>query len=208
MRILAFSDLHGEEAALEALKALTPQFDKVFICGDVSRTQSFAKEVLDSFPDALVIPGNWDSELMHETFSASGNWLHERRVELDGGLNAVGFGLSNITPFGTYGEITEDEIYERMSRLPIDGDTILMLHCPPKGHFDLTGRGTHAGSSSILRIIEEKRPLAALFGHVHEHSGSEKLDSTTLVKLPAANAMRACALTVKDKRVAAEFLRL
>lgn len=208
MRILAFSDLHGDEAALEALKVIGPRFDRVFICGDVSRTRSFSEDVSEAFPQGLVIPGNWDSELMHEVFSPSGNWLHERRLELGDGLNAVGFGLSNITPFGTYGEITEEEIYERMARLPIDMDTILMLHCPPKGHFDLTAQGTHVGSSSILRIIEETEPFAALFGHIHELSGSERLGPTTLIKLPAANAMRACSITVKDKSIAAEFMML
>ena len=39
MRILAFSDLHGEEAALSALKQLSKGFDHIFICGDISRNK-------------------------------------------------------------------------------------------------------------------------------------------------------------------------
>lgn len=208
MRILAFSDLHENEAALEALKALSPQFDHVFICGDVSKNNLFAEAVLGAFPKGFVIPGNWDNEHVNKLLSSNSQWIHERRVEIGNGLNVVGFGYSNITPFGTYGELNEDEILSRLSKLPIDSNTILVLHCPPKGYFDKTPRGDHAGSDSILKVITEKKPLAALFGHIHEHMGMQKLGSTTLVKLPAADGMRACSLSIEDKNINAEFMTL
>jgi Icc-related predicted phosphoesterase len=207
MRILAFSDLHEDEAALESLTRLSKDFDQVLICGDVSRTNHFAQAVLEAFPKAFLIPGNWDNKLINDIFSSSPQWVHGRRKEL-GTINIVGFGYSSFTPFDTYGELSEEEIYERMSKLPIDRDTILMLHCPPKGHFDMTFRGGHGGSESILKVIKEKRPLAALFGHIHDHEGVEELDGTTLIKLPAANAMRACSITVEDKGIKAEFIPL
>jgi Icc-related predicted phosphoesterase len=207
MKILAFSDLHGEEAALESLARLAPSYDFVFACGDISQTAVFAGSVLEAFPRGFIVPGNWDNELVDGILSRSPQWLHGKRAELPGGLNAVGFGYSSPTPFGTYGELDEGEIYRRMSGLPIDGDTLLLLHCPPKGHFDSAG-GRMAGSESILRIIEEKRPLAAFFGHVHEHHGAGRLGGTTLVKLPAAMDMRACSLSINNKRTTAEFITL
>ncbi|MEW6748241.1 MAG: metallophosphoesterase family protein [Candidatus Micrarchaeota archaeon] len=208
MRILAFSDLHEEEAALESLKAIAPDYDHVFICGDFAKTNSFAEDVLDAFPDSLIIPGNWDSKLVNDIASKRPQWLHGKRVELEGGLNAVGFGYSPPTPFFTYGELSEEEIYAQMSKLPIDRNTLLLLHCPPKGHFDKVHMVRHIGSGSMLRIIQEKQPLAALFGHVHEHAGTSRLGNTKLIKLPPANSMRACSLSIKDKSISTEFISL
>ncbi len=208
MRILAFSDLHDDEAASERLAGLAPSFDRVFMCGDLTQSASFADSLVGSMPNCLVIPGNWDSRAVNDCLREKPQWAHERRVELQGGLNAVGFGFSPPTPFGTFGEMREEEIYERLSRLKIDSNTLLMLHCPPKGHFDLVHLVRRIGSDSILKVIMEKEPLAALFGHVHEHAGTERLGATTLIKLPPANSMRACSITVKDKKITTQFINL
>ena len=208
MKILAFSDLHGEEAALEALKRQAKKYDYVFACGDISRNVFFAEGFKKALPDALVIPGNWDSEVANDVLSTAPHWLHRKREELSDGLNAVGFGFSPPTPFRTFGELGEDKILAQMTDLPIDANTLLMLHCPPRGHFDVGMLGRHIGSESILKIIREKQPLAAFFGHAHEVMGTAKLGTTTLVKLPPANAMRACSLDIRDKNITAEFITM
>ncbi|MEW6036364.1 MAG: metallophosphoesterase [Candidatus Micrarchaeota archaeon] len=208
MRILAFSDIHGEEAALESLRSISPSYDHVFICGDISQSGVFAEAVLEAFPKSFIVPGNWDNWRVNEILSKQPQWLHEKRAGLGDGLNAVGFGYSNPTPFFTFGELGEDEIYSRMSKLPIDGNTLLLLHCPPKGHFDNVHVVRHIGSESILRVISEKKPLAALFGHVHEHFGTSKLGTTELIKLPPAQDMLACSITIKDKKITTEFILL
>ena len=207
MRILAFSDLHGDELALEALGRLTPSYDHIFICGDISHSASYAESVLESFPKAFIVPGNWDSKIVNEKLAGSPGWVHEKRVPIEDGLNVVGFGYSPPTPFGTFGELGEGEIYARMSRLDIDQNTLLLLHCPPKGHFDQAYLRS-IGSNSILKIIEEKKPLAAFFGHAHEHFGAKKLGTTELIKLPPANSMRACSVSIINKKISAEFLSL
>lgn len=208
MRILAFSDLHDEEAALESLRRISGGYDFLFGCGDFTHSSSFMEEAMAALPNCLFIPGNWDSARVSGMLSSGPRSVHGRRVELGEGLNAAGFGYSIPTPFGTFGERSEDEFYSSLARLPIDRNTLLLLHCPPKGHFD-TVRGTfHAGSESVLRIIEEKKPLAAFFGHIHEHSGTAQLGPTTLVKLPAASGMRACSATVNGRTVSAEFISL
>ncbi|MFN7991255.1 MAG: metallophosphoesterase family protein [Candidatus Micrarchaeia archaeon] len=207
MKVLAFSDIHDDESALESLARLIPGYDMAFICGDISHKDSFTRDVLGFFPRSFIIPGNWDSRAVNSILSASPQWLHMKRAELDGGLNAVGFGYSNPTPFGTYGELSEAEIYRQMSGLSIDPDTILLLHCPPKGHFDSVD-GRAVGSEAVLRVIEEKKPLAALFGHIHEHQGFGMLGGTSLVKLPPADEMRACSLSINNKRISAEFISL
>ncbi len=207
MKILAFSDLHDEEAALESLSALAPSYDLVFACGDLSQSASFAESLIAALPNGYFIPGNWDTSPVGKVLSSSRRWLQGKRVELPEGLNAAGFGYSNPTPFGTFGELSEADIYSGMSGLPIDGDTLLLMHCPPAGHFDTVG-GAHVGSVSIARVLAEKQPLAAFCGHIHEHHGTRLLGRTLLVKLPPAEEMRACALSVMNKRITADFISL
>ena len=206
MRFLAFSDLHGNEAAFEKLKILSKDYDYAFLCGDLTAGHQFANSILEAFPNGFIIPGNCDSKASIDVFSNSPQWLHEKRFDL-GEINLVGFGYSPPTPFGTYGELSDEEIYSKMSRLPIDSNTILLLHAPPKGYFDEV-RSVNTGSQSILRIIQEKKPLAALFGHIHEHEGVKKLGKTMLVKLPPANHMKACSLSYQDKNLEAQFIKL
>lgn len=208
MRLLVFSDLHGEEIALEKLKELAAKekVDYVLSCGDNSKAVSFLEDLIGSFSNFYLIPGNWEGKEANEFLLHDKHCVHGKRIGIDG-LNLVGFGYSNKTPFGTYGELSEDEIYGKMKKLDIDNNTILLLHCPPKGHFDFV-RDSHPGSSSVLKIIEEKKPLVVFFGHIHEHEGSEKFGESTLVKVPAANAMRACIVDIKDKKTSVSFISL
>jgi Icc-related predicted phosphoesterase len=208
MNFLAVSDIHEEEAALESIVKRAPKYDHVFVCGDISRSVSFAEDLIESVPNAFIVPGNWDNEAVGRVLSKSTQSVHGKRIGIEDGLNVVGFGYSAPTPFFTYGELSEEEIYSSMSRLPIDGNTLLLLHSPPKNHLDNAPLGRHIGSESILKIIIEKKPLAAFFGHAHEALGVEELDGTTLVKLPPANSMRACAVTETSKRIHAEYISL
>ncbi len=213
MKILAFSDIHDEEIALESLVKLAPNYDYVFACGDISHSTLFLEELLTKIPNSFVIPGNWDNRIVNNYMFEQKQCVHEKRIELidnqdpNSKLNVVGFGYSSPTPYGTYGELSEEEIYSKMSKLPIDQNTLLMLHCPPFGHFDNRGE-KHLGSHSILKIINEKKPVCAFFGHVHENKGVKKLNDTNLIKLPAANEMLAYSLEISSKMFKAQVISL
>lgn len=209
MKLLVFSDLHQDELAFEKLKTLAREqtFDYVLSCGDNSPNISFLENLIDSFPRFFLIPGNWEGEKANKFLQEHRNCINEKRIDLEEGLNLVGFGHSNITPFGTYGELSEDEIRKRLAKLDIDNNTLFLLHVPPRGHFDAV-KGEHTGSPSVLKIIEEKKPLVAFFGHIHEQSGTEKFGPTTLVKIPAANSYRAAVVEIKNKKVSVEFIEV
>ena len=199
MKILAFSDLHDEEVALERIIALAPTYDLVLACGDLSQSVSFTEDFLTHVKNALIIPGNWDSEAVNNTLAQSAQYNHAKKKPLsrDHGsqLSIVGFGFTPPTPYGTFGELSEEEMYKGLSALDIDQKTILMLHCPHYGYLDITKKGDHIGSRSITKIIEEKKPMMALFGHVHEFSGTMMLGKTLMVKLPPARDLKACKIT-------------
>lgn len=159
-----------------------------------------------------LIPGNDDpSEVVNKiNDTAWGNIISfdEGIVELNDHV-LVGFGYSNVTPWNTHRELSEEEMYTRLSKLmsKLNGGeysrTILVVHAPPYGtsidqapmltsDFKIVRRGgevvlTHVGSVSVRRVIEEYRPLMGLHGHIHESGGVDyiKVDGA---KVPVFNA--------------------
>ena len=52
------------------------------------------------------------------------------------------------------------------------------------------------------------KPIVAFFGHIHEQSGIEELNGTTLEQVPAANSYKAAVVEIKNKKVSVEFIEL
>ena len=190
MRILCIADIHGDlEAAKNArCYAAENDMDTILILGDfpghgVFHNTEMSREtvvkVLDVFSGlrVLAIPGNCDPQMIPDLFEKRGVNLHEKVKEVDG-IRIAGFGGSNVTPFSTPFEMGEEEIYQRMEKLtaPLSGGgdrVILAVHCPPKDtNCDQTLAGTHAGSSSIRKIIEEVQPALVVCSHIHEAGGA------------------------------------
>ncbi|MFH1222071.1 MAG: metallophosphoesterase [Candidatus Micrarchaeota archaeon] len=209
MRLLVFSDLHEEEQALEKLKAYAERLkpDYVLIGGDISRSVSFAEEALAAFSNAYFVPGNWDSAAVNDFYRTQKNFIHGKRLELAEGLNLVGFGYSCPTPFGTFGELSEQQIEEQAGKLKIDKNTILLLHCPPKGYFDLA-RSVPSGSESLLKLVNKKKPRLCLFAHIHENIGTTEQHGTVFIKVPAAKDNMCVFVEVSNKSTYVEFIYL
>lgn len=206
MKLLVLADIHEERAVLEKLQNYKKnEYDYVFIAGDsANNSTSFIVDVLELFPNAYIIPGNNEStstcEVLHNTL----NYAHEKRFEIKDEYNLVGFGFSNPTPFHTPGELKDEQIYEKISKLNIDEKTILLLHAPPYGLLDEI-KGNHIGSQAIRRIIEEKQPFLVFCGHLHEVIGVVKFGKTLIVNVPAAENYRYCSVEIKNKAVCIQF---
>lgn len=183
MKMLAVSDLHDDEAALEKIVARAKEYDYVLVAGDLGRGRGFVEDLLAASGRMFVVPGNGDRDFLKE--ACGERYLHGKRAEIGEGLNLVGFGYSPPTPFHTPGEFPEEKLYEGMKDLPIDEKTIFLTHAPPYGILDDV-LGVHAGSKAVRRIVEEKRPLAIVCAHIHEKEGVAKLGQTTVFKVGAA----------------------
>ncbi|MFP3950063.1 MAG: metallophosphoesterase [Candidatus Micrarchaeia archaeon] len=196
MKILLLADLHGEENVLDRLRAIANEYDMVILAGDIGN-EEYREKILSASGNIYWIPGN-----IEPRDSCRGKrCIHKKVLETGEGLKIVGFGFSSPTPFGTPGELGEDEIYEEIGDLPIDDKTILVTHCPPGGTLDDVGEGVHAGSSSIKKIMGEKKPRIIACGHIHNIEGKEKVGETTVIQIPQANTLRGVVLNISKEHV-------
>jgi Icc-related predicted phosphoesterase len=126
-----------------------------------------------------VLPGNHESASDIVAFCDRFGFhnFHEKSIELDGN-SIAGLGYSNITPFQTPGEYSEQEIEDRLAKF--DSPHVLICHCPPKNtKLDRAGPGQHYGSDAVRKFIEAKQPAYFFCGHIHEAAGaSERLGRT------------------------------
>jgi predicted MPP superfamily phosphohydrolase len=67
---------------------------------------------------------------------------------------------------------------------------ILLSHSPPRGILDQTRRGANVGCHHFLAAVKRVKPQAAIFGHIHEARGMERVkwdDGTSTLFCNAAN---------------------
>lgn len=175
MRIVVFSDIHGDIPALE--QVLAPEADYYFAAGDLvnwARGLERVGEVLRRRAGRVyVLPGNHESAAdiarMCREFGLED--FHGKSLEV-GGYRIAGLGYSNPTPFGTPGEYSEKELAERLEPFASFERLILICHCPPKGTpLDQAGPGRHLGSQAVRDFIEKHQPELFFCGHIHEAHG-------------------------------------
>jgi len=175
MRLLVFSDIHGDLAALRRL--METEADLYFAAGDlVNFARGFDKVgplLATKAAQMYVIPGNHESESDIATFCAEYG-LHSLHGEIvqHGGWNIGGLGYSNRTPFNTPGEYTEEQLAARLKPFHGVENLVMICHCPPYGTtLDEAQKGKHFGSHSIRDFIAQQQPKWFFCGHIHEAWG-------------------------------------
>lgn len=195
LRILAVSDIHGRIRFIRELKE-TVKNEKphiLTIAGDVTDfgTVQDAISILETIHNVnpklklLFVPGNCDSiELLN--YRGKGESivnLHCRSIMIHK-YNIIGFGGSPVTPFNTEIEFEDEEIFYSLKELfeSVSGEIILLSHAPPYGtKADIVHSGSHVGSRSIRKIIEEYSPILVICGHIHESRCIDKVGRTLIV---------------------------
>lgn len=175
MRILVFSDIHQDYAALEKL-VQTPA-DWYVSAGDLA---NFGKG-LDRCADILapigeklwVMPGN--HETVDENTAFCGRYgfrdLHGKSFEA-AGHHIAGLGYSSPTPFQTPGEYSEAEIEKRLAPFAELKPLVLICHAPPKDtDLDAVNTEIHAGSTAVRAFVDAHQPVHMFCGHIHEGAG-------------------------------------
>lgn len=194
MKILVTSDFHGHLSAIEEMreKAISNRVEVIVVCGDITHfgNLSLAKHLIEKMSienvNTLFVPGNLDPiELIRIETIDGAQCLHGRFRKVSG-LNFMGVGGCILSPFKTSFEMDEEEfqkiLEEAFQALDDKKRFALISHNPPFGtKVDVTSFGAHAGSKSLRKFIEEKKPLLTLCGHIHEARGIDRIEDTIIV---------------------------
>lgn len=163
---------------------------------------ALADERLEADTRCFVMPGNDDPAGVDDAIEAATKVEGcDGRVVSFGDWTMVSLGYANRTPFDSPRELTEEQIYERVSALADEaGDMsrcIFNLHVPP---YDSTLDTAPAldenlavvmsgsapkligvGSTAVRELIERYQPLLSLHGHVHESPGATRIGRTLAI---------------------------
>lgn len=179
MKIYAVADLHGAQyrvnEACEIIKKYVP--DVTCVCGDITQfgPGDVAQIILDQLPGTvLVITGNIDTIDVAEGIKQShADDIHKKKVEIKG---VTFLGLNGVSDQETKRFIQNNNNISLFCQLDV-----LVSHIPPYGFQDTVFLGKHAGSKTLLEIVETKRPRLMLCGHIHENPGFTKTNHTIVV---------------------------
>jgi uncharacterized protein len=191
MKIVSFGDVHMATRNLAGMGSELRDTDLIIISGDLTNFGSAddARVVIDAARRAcanvLALPGNLDQHDVIPYLERAGVALHGKGVVVDG-IGIFGCGGSNVTPFKTPTEFTEDEIYDTLMRgyeQVRDCRPLLMVcHPPPfETKCDRIVGGRAVGSTAARRFIEEIHPDVCISGHIHESAAVDRIGSTTVV---------------------------
>jgi Icc-related predicted phosphoesterase len=212
MKILAMADIHGNLSRVKSILSSSGEVDAILVAGDITNfgPDGKAKEILDilaaSCKNVMAVPGNCDPRSVLQVIQNSCvKSLHDSALKL-GDITFIGLGGSNMTPFGTPFELSEDEMGGIISRLmeKISGRTILLSHAPPRDTLDFTANG-NVGSKSIREILDCLDLV--ICGHIHEARGTQKVGDTLVVNPGPASKGFAAIINIK-KEIKTEFIDL
>ncbi|MGH9909871.1 MAG: metallophosphoesterase family protein [Nitrososphaerales archaeon] len=186
MRVLAFSDVHGDQSIIAKIKQKAKDCDLILCCGDITPAHGIAidaaRQIGKFHAHVLAIPGNFETPSGMGLVCKELGWidLHGKSIEIQG-LLFFGCGGGNIGPFNTPYELTEEQFKEILHKFDAREKFVFVSHCPSKGFLDKVGSGLHVGSAVIGEFVKEMQPLYQFCGHIHEEGGKESLIGRTKV---------------------------
>lgn len=205
LRILAFSDLHGEgfQEASRVIDDSRP--DWIVLCGDMlpdfgvisgegSRLEAqrqfwmvYRSTFIRDFAVTTLVRGNHeiegfcDPDLRRVPSQVEGHVVRLEGIPVEFG----GWGWSR--------EWEEEDLMEELAGQLRDGPSpwIYISHVPPFGYLDRTANGEHIGHRPLsLHLYEQDWPeKLVLCGHVHEGFGHQEMGQTTLVNAACGYAL-------------------
>jgi Icc-related predicted phosphoesterase len=162
----------------------------------------------ESGVSCFVMPGNDDEFEIDQALESSYVVNPDSKVVHVDGFQMLSCSWTNQTPWKSPRELDEQELLAKLetaaSQLEPGLPAIFNLHCPPHGTLldrapalteDLKiireggePRIIHVGSSAVRTLIETRKPVLSLHGHIHESKGIERLGPTTCVNPGSAYA--------------------
>jgi hypothetical protein len=194
MKILAFTDMHGDLRALARIKltAIKEKPDLIICTGDISifgaQLNMMLSQINKTGIQTIIIPGNHETE--HEIREEIKGFehikeVHKREFRKDNYL-IIGYGEGGFAIKDPEFDKFAKEIKKRIQ--PAD-KVILLTHQPPYGtKVDKIGT-YYTGNKSITKFIKETQPILAISGHIHENEGKKDKIGKTLILNPGYKGM-------------------
>ena len=198
---LAFGDLHDDISRLEEIPELEGAAG-VIVTGDITMVGGIRQARRALEPIAKRVPlllaqiGNMDMREVNGWLDEQGWNLHARARKLHPGVLALGVGGSNVTPFNTPSEFSEQQLADWMEQAyaeakritaaatnPADSSPLIVLvaHTPPHATAcDRLRSGAPAGSTAVRAFIEKYQPDICLCGHIHESRAQDRIGKTEI----------------------------
>jgi Icc-related predicted phosphoesterase len=159
------------------------------------------QKLADTGLKCFVCPGNDDDFSVDAVIKQSKRvTLAEGKcVELGDGFQMISSGWSNVTPWKTHREESEEDLAKRIEAMIPPGANmqrmVFNLHCPPYGsnldeaaaldeNLNVIDAGrslTPVGSKAVRDLILKYQPLLSLHGHIHEGKGTARLGKTLAI---------------------------
>jgi Icc-related predicted phosphoesterase len=190
MKIISFGDIHEDYSNLIPLRDELENADLVIVTGDLTNfngrkeAEKVIEEIMKYNKNILAQLGNLDQPEVNDYLTERGINLH-RNGFIKGDIGIFGVGGSNLTPFNTPTEFSEDEIemflLDGIAKVRNAKYKIMVPHMPPKDtKLDIISAGAHVGSQSVRDFILKHKPDISLSGHIHEARGSDTIGNTVV----------------------------
>lgn len=158
-------------------------------------------KLADTSIKCFVAPGNDDDFSVDDVVKQARRVMLAEGVVVDlgEGFQMVSTGWSNVTPWKTHREASEQDLSQRIeAMIPQNANMQKMVfnfHCPPYGsnldeaaqlddNLNVLDAGRSlipVGSKAVRDAIMKYQPLLSLHGHIHEGKGTARLGKTLAI---------------------------
>ncbi len=188
---IGFGDIHEQTANIGLIPELADAA-AVLVSGDLTNRgrENAAERILQDIrrvnPRIFAQIGNMDYPEVDDFLSLQGMNIHARGLDLGNGVGLMGVGYSTPTPFGTPGEVSDEQLglwlvqaHEPVKDLP---HLLLVAHNPPfDTATDKVGGRTSVGSLAVRAFIVAVQPEVCLTGHIHEARAEDRIGKTQVI---------------------------
>lgn len=197
MKILAFTDAHGDMSAFDQIIIKAKDADLIVCAGDLTSWGSEINKILEKLKKAmkpmLVIAGNHETdEELKKACAAFDYVICIDNQNYKGEIITYEFENYVFLGYGGGGFSTKDQKFEQLTNqfakhIKKDKKLILVTHAPPYGtRLDDMAAIGHRGSQSIMGFIEKYQPILSISGHLHETAERKQMIGKTLAINPGA----------------------
>ncbi len=202
MRILAFSDLHGDEKALKLLEKKAKKADVVVCAGDFTVFEHNILRImrkLDSIgKPVMLVNGNHEDEMfveevcrtlkntrqIHRKIHSSKTFLPKKVYQKLPEYVFVGHGGEGFDTTSEDFEKFATAATKKIRQLQKQGKKIVFITHQPPHNTKLDYIWAHHGNKSYTRFIRKIQPLLHVCGHLHETQGKRDKIGKTLIINP------------------------